>query len=132
MVLDSISFAHLNVACFTKVEIQQLILKQIGKHFQVLNLVENHTQSKTEIGLKRRFPTSEFYFNHGPPQNNREMHKEGCKGTLITFQQGLLKVKDFKIHMQGRLSTLDFEKEGQPYQLTSIYAPSENETSSSI
>ena len=124
MALDSISFAHLNVATFTKVEIQQLILKRIGKQFQVLNLVETHMKSETEISLKRRFPTIEFYFNHGTPQNNRETHREGCKG--------LIDVKNFQIHREGRLSTIDFDIEGRPYRLTSLYAPSENETSNSL
>ena len=109
MMLDNISFAHLYVAAFRKVEIQQLILKKIGKQFQILNLLETHTKYETEVSIKRRFPGIKFYFNHSPPQTNRETHKEECKGTLIAFQQGMLKVKDFQIHVQGRLSTLHFD-----------------------
>ena len=84
-----------------------MILKKIGKQFQVLNLVETHTKYETEVSIKRRFPGIEFFFNLGPPQSNRESHKEGCKGTLIALQQGILKVKNFQIHVQGRLLTLD-------------------------
>ena len=34
--------------------------------------------------------------------------------------------------MPGRLSTFDFNIEGRPYRLTSIYAPSKNETNTSL
>ena len=69
IMLDNISFTHLNVATFTKVEIQQLILKKIGKQFQVLNLVETHMKYKTEVSIRRRFPEVEFFSNHGPSRD---------------------------------------------------------------
>ena len=120
--LDNISFAHLNVASFTRVEIQQLILKRIGKHFQVLNLVETHTKQDTEESTRRRFPEIEFYFNHSQSQANRENHNDGCRGTLIALKLGALKTKNFQIHVPGRLSSLDFDIEGRPYRMTSINA----------
>ena len=78
MVLDKIKLAHLNVAVFTKTEMQLHILKQIGKKFNMINLVETHTKPRTKIEIRRKFPGIEFYFNHGPPQTNRESHKEAC------------------------------------------------------
>ena len=87
---------------------QQHILKQLGRKVQIVNLVETHSKPETKILIRKRFPGIEFYFNHGPPQQNRESHHESCRGTLIAFQEGLIKADRFQIHIQGSLATVDF------------------------
>ena len=108
MALDKLRLAHLNVAAFTKTEMQLHILKQLGKKFNMVNLVETHTKPRTEIEIKKKFPGIEFYFNHGPPQLNKEDKREACRGTLIAFQEGPINVDNFQIIIEGRLSVLDF------------------------
>ena len=132
MVLDKIKLAHLNVASFTKTEMQQHILKQIGRKFHMINLVKTHTKPRTKIEIKRKFPGIEFYFNHGPLQTTRESHQEACRGTLIAFQKDLIKVDAFQILVEGRLSVLYFWIEEKPYRIISVYAPSEAERKTSI
>ena len=132
MALDKLRLAHLNVAAFTKTEMQLHILKQLGRKFNMVNLVETHTKPRTEIEIKKKFPGIEFYFNHGPPQLNKEDKREACRGTLIAFQEGLIKVDNFQIIIEGRLSVLDFQIEERPYRFISVYAPAEPETRNSV
>ena len=51
---------------------------------------------------------------------------------MIAVVDGLVKLKEFKIHDKGRLSTLNFSIGTSEYRFVSVYAPSEKETEGSI
>ena len=103
----NISFAHLNSSSFVKLEVQHMILRQLGKKIHFFNVVETHTTLQLESSLRKRYPHITFYFNHGDKQANKENCKEGKKGTMIAVVDGIVKLGDFKIHKKGQLASLD-------------------------
>ena len=98
---DNICFAHLNASSFVKTEVQHIILRQ-------LNVVETHTTPQLESSLRKIYPDVTIFFNHGHKQANKEKCKEGKKGTMIAVINDLVKLREYKIHVKGQLSTLNF------------------------
>ena len=98
MMVDNICFAHLIASSFVKTEMQHMILKQLGKKIHFLNIVETHMTHQLESSLRKRYPHVTFFFNHGDKQANKENSKEGKRGTMIAVIEGLIKLKEFKIH----------------------------------
>ena len=74
---DNICFAHPNGSSFVKLEVQHMILKQLGKQIHFLNVVETHTTPQLESSLKKQYHHVTFYFNHGDKQENKENRREG-------------------------------------------------------
>ena len=128
MMADNICFTHLNASSFVKLEVQHMILKQLGKKIHFLNVVETHTTPQLESSLRKRYPNVTFYFNHGDKQANKENCKECKKGTMIAVVDGIIKLGDSKIHEKGQLATLDVSLGARECRFISIYAPPEKET----